>query len=368
MRKLTFGNRWFRINLDEPARALAAADAPSAADEEFPPLKYDGDTLSDRDEILSRMDQSAVLPTGLSYTVDTLAVKQRSDPKNASAEFVIVTRGSAPNRHGNLVEILPNEYGQGMRLDEYASNPVVLLDHGLGFPLPIGRSANGGKLTVTAQKTKITATAFFSQRIPEAVAVFALIDEGMLNAASVGYQVELARMLRPDPPKRNADPDTLNMASMFGGMHFVQTSLMEWSVVAVGADASALRKVQDRGHVAGQKLTPVMRQWLAAATPEKPVWAPGVSFPALPVAKPVEQKIEPVKAAGIDAPVLPTQNPPQIDLRLVAQRLAERTPQPKPLVSAELAAQVVTVIDQQVGGLARRVDALSGRLCVAQGG
>jgi hypothetical protein len=356
---LTFGTRWFPINLDEPDRALAAVDAP--VDEPFAALEYEGDVLTDAADIRSRVDQAAVLPTGLIGEHQSLTVIQASDPKDMSATFVIVTRGTKPNRHGNIVEIMPSEYGQGMLLDEYQTNPVVLLDHGFGFPLPIGRSADrAGKFTVTAQKTKMTATAFFSQRLPEAAAVFALIDEGILQAASVGYSVQLARMLKPEPPKRGDDPETMNLASAGMGLHFVQSTLMEWSVVAVGADAGALRKVQDRGHAMGEKLTPTVRQWLAKATSAAPVWSPGVTFAA-------EQPVI-AQAVAIDEPKAASQNSPQVDLVLLAQRLTVVKPVAKQAASTELATRLAGLIDQKVGSLVGRVDALGERLTNALGG
>ena len=169
---------------------------------------------------------------------------------------------------------------------------------------------------MTAQKTKLSGTVRFSQRNPDALATFALVDEDILKAASVGYDVQKAGRVKPEQRKRGDDPDTFVMAQEFAGFHFVETELMECSIVGVGADRDSLRKAQDRGHVGGQKLTRQFRQWIADMAPA-PVWSPGVSFSSAPVtrtsAETSTHNLPSAASTHIDSGTVTRQNPNETD-------------------------------------------------------
>ena len=104
----------------------------------FPELEYDGELLTDRSQIADQLPEHCLTPNGLPFAIDQAAIKQASDAKAMTADFVMVTRSTKPNRHGNIVEIMQNDFGQGMQLEYFQSNPVCLLNHGFGFALPIG--------------------------------------------------------------------------------------------------------------------------------------------------------------------------------------------------------------------------------------
>lgn len=204
------------------------------------------------------------------------AVRQAVDPGSMSADFVILT--DKRNYHGNAHQITESKMGKGMVTTRHEQNPIVLLEHGFGnvqFPA-IGLSKDRkGKYTVTKQKTKATATVFFSQSNPDAATVFAMVDEGVLHMASIGFDA-----LKGVPMKQNGPPKlpegVVDLTWQSRGLLFTETELVEWSIVSQGADPGALRQYLDRGNVNGEKLTESMRSYLQAVAP-KSAWSPGWS-------------------------------------------------------------------------------------------
>jgi len=104
---------------------------------------------------------------------------------------------------------------QFWRLDEYRRNPVVLYAHD-NRDLPIARAVSvqerGNRLLSTAE----FATSAFASTVLD------LVDEGMLNAASIGF-------IPREPIERN----------QHGGFD-MGAELLEWSVVPVPANPGAL--------------------------------------------------------------------------------------------------------------------------------
>jgi hypothetical protein len=136
-------------------------------------------------DILQAAHVSELLPTGYPSYRSSETVLQKVSPGEMSATFVILTRQKAPNRHGNIVQIVAGDRGEGLLLEHYQLNPIILFDHGINMALPIGTSESpAGDLKVTLGKSKAIATAYFSQSLPEASTIFALIDEGILRTAS----------------------------------------------------------------------------------------------------------------------------------------------------------------------------------------
>lgn len=195
------------------------------------------------------------------------AVSQGVDPKGMTADFCIVTRGPDANRNGCLVQITPGDGGQGLILDNFVQNPVVLLNHGEQFALPIGVSS-----TPFLAETKATATVRFSQRLPEAMQVFALIDEGLLKTASISYLPLKARVAKVKGPGRESagrpakgDPRASDGVVDFRGdrcIDFISNDLLEWSVVTIPADPGAVRRCLELGNIRGERLTRSIRQSL----------------------------------------------------------------------------------------------------------
>lgn len=193
------------------------------------------------------------------------AISQGVNPNDMTADFVIVTRGKGSNRNGCMVQITPGDAGGGILLDSYQKNPVVLLNHGEQFALPIGVSS----VPVLAEK-KATAQVKFSQRLPEAVQVFALVDEGLLRTSSISYLPLKARM--QSLKRKKADEAEIEFV---GGqcVDFTESDLLEWSVVTIPADPGAVRRCLELGKIRDERLTQAIRQSLAPHAEEAKAWA-----------------------------------------------------------------------------------------------
>ena len=242
--------------------------------------------LSGEDLMQAAAGSPARLPSGYLQTLDSESVVQAAvDAKDMSVPFVIVTRGAGFNRAGNKVQIVPGEYGQGLQSEDYVRNPIVLLDHGMGFSLPIAKSeTRDGKSTLNLMATRAEARAYFSQSLPEAVQVFALIDEGILRTASIQFRPVKAIKMRwkPDEAKTTAKGEEIvnfwDLRMQYAGMaclDFVESTLLEWSVVSIPADTGAVRKCLDRGTIGTERITQSLVPMLQGMAGEKQVWAPG---------------------------------------------------------------------------------------------
>lgn len=204
------------------------------------------------------------------------ATRQAVDVSSMSADFVILT--TKPNYHGNAHQITESKLGKGMQTERHEANPVVYLEHGfcgLQFPA-IGMSKDkSGRYTVKKQKNQATATVFFSQANPDAATVFAMVEEGVLHMASIGFDAKLGIRMKQEKPKALAE-GVEELCWNCRGYLFTETELVEWSIVAQGADAGAVRQYLDRGKVGTEKLTDPMREYLQALAP-KVAWSPGFS-------------------------------------------------------------------------------------------
>lgn len=188
--------------------------------------------------------------------VDTVAQSVRGT--DMSADFVIVTRGEQANRNGCLVQIVPGEGGDGLLLQNFQRNPVVLLNHGEQFALPLGLSS-----TPVLEAKRATARVTFSQVLPEAQQVFALLDEGTLKTASISYLPHKARLHAFKRPSVNeAAAEVMDFRSS-RVVDFISNDLLEWSIVTIPADPGAVRRFLELGRIRGEKLTNPIRQSLA---------------------------------------------------------------------------------------------------------
>lgn len=139
--------------------------------------------------------------------------------------------------------------GHGMRLEAFSRNAVWLFGHGIGnLQLPIGtaRNPHTGAVEVQKTETQMTARIYFSQTLPEAAAIFALVDEDILRAASVLFRPLKARHRKLPQENKCGTCETQT-----AGLDFVESDLMEISIVPIGADAGANLRTVERGHIAG---------------------------------------------------------------------------------------------------------------------
>lgn len=144
----------------------------------------------------------------------------------------IISTGSV-DRMGDTIAV------DGWKLDAFRKNPVVLWAHD-SSSLPVGKATKiwteQGRLMATAEFTPVGALRFND-------AIFDMLKGGFLNATSVGFS-PLKYAFTDDPQRRY-------------GIDFLEQELLEFSVVAVPANAEAL--VQARS--AGIDIAPV-REWI----------------------------------------------------------------------------------------------------------
>lgn len=185
-----------------------------------------------------------------------LGETQAINTAEMSADFTIVTRNKkgAPNRHGNMVAIAGSDHGRGMLIDEWQRNPIVLFDHNA----PIGKAESpNGDVRIKLEKWKATSTVWFSQTNALAKDVFGLVAEKIVRMASIGFAptrgILMKELKREELPEGVED---LDHRTRWRGWDFVESILMEWSVVGIGADADALRQAWDHRTLGGEKWTP----------------------------------------------------------------------------------------------------------------
>jgi len=169
------------------------------------------------------------------------------------------------DREGDILEIA------GIRTINHQLNPVVLLDHGLYFPLPIGKTTDpDGNYAVTIDPDlgECVQTTYFSQSLREAEQVFHLIVEGILRANSIGYRTLKGKRLPPDPTTGTKP-----------GVHILECELIEATWCGIPCNPDAVRAALSRDRICGKSITPAVKRLLLPHAPPAPVWSPGVTLP-----------------------------------------------------------------------------------------
>lgn len=223
--------------------------------------KLDASEVYSGDDLLDKIPDSMRLRSGYPY-LNQGVVEQGIDSGKMTVPFTIVTRQKDVNRNGSKVQITGGPNGDGIKLENYAKNPVIMLDHGYSFPLPIGVSEDTrGNLSVKLYKSKATAVASFSQVLPEAVQTFALIEEGILRTASISFRPLKGILINTDNSDEYMRPDANGVLEFKPWMSwdFTESEMLEWSIVGIPADPDAVRKHLDRGQINGEKITQAMR-------------------------------------------------------------------------------------------------------------
>lgn len=176
------------------------------------------------------------------------------DPKKMCATFVVTS--DDPDRVDDVV------MSKGIVLANFKTNPIGLYGHGQMI-LPIGKWEDpSGKLCVWPRDKQTTGTLYFSQKTEHAAQVFALVEEGILRACSIGFNP------LEEPESRGR------------GFKFQKTDLLEISVVAIPAQPTAtlVRQVLSRGTLAGSKICEPVRKGLVPLCEAKPAWSNGASL------------------------------------------------------------------------------------------
>lgn len=198
-------------------------------------------------------------------SVETQAQRTDKNESEGSATFTIVTRGKAPNRHNNKVQIKPTKFGQGMQVENWARNPVVLFEHGFGYHLPVGMGwkSEGSKPDLKMQASRASSKVYFHDKTEFAADVANMVFAGLVRMASIGFKIQKVMRLKQ---RAEAIPEGVeDVRQYYGGFDFVQTELTEWSITVIGADADALKQSVSARQTNGHKLSSRMLQYLSAA-------------------------------------------------------------------------------------------------------
>jgi len=171
----------------------------------------------------------------------TLAFKDESSKGETNdaamtAKFVISSVNA--DRHGDIVR----PEGCKETLKTYLENPVVLLNHQhQGKPIATARQPDG-QVALEITPTQILSVAHFSNASDESRQVYALVKEGILCGASIGFRARLARRLHDPYADSEGDLsyDMINFEENQYGLEFLKWELLEWSIVGVPANPDAL--------------------------------------------------------------------------------------------------------------------------------
>jgi phage head maturation protease len=153
------------------------------------------------------------------------------DTKRMTAKGLLATE--ARDRQGDILDVA------GLDTSDHERNPVVLLDHGKYYPLPIGVTRTPeGLYTVEVDPIagEVWQTTHFSQKSQVAEQVFALIAEGVMRGNSIGFRMVEADHLQPDMERgfqRNKDGDA--------GKLIKRSELVECSWCGVPVNPEAAR-------------------------------------------------------------------------------------------------------------------------------
>lgn len=198
------------------------------------------------------------------HAIDAAAEKVPAfDTGKMSATGLLAT--TMRDREGDILEVA------GIRTANHQLNPVVLLDHGLYFPLPIGKTTDpDGNYAVAIDPDlgECVQTTYFSQSLPEAEQVFHLIVEGILRANSIGYRTLKGKRLPPDPA-----------SGIKPGVHILECELIEATWCGIPCNPDAVRATLSRDRICGKSITPAVRRLLLPHAPAAPVWSPGATLP-----------------------------------------------------------------------------------------
>jgi HK97 family phage prohead protease len=129
--------------------------------------------------------------------------------------FIISTPD--PDRVGDRVD------PEGCYLDNFRKNPVVLFSHDQqAYPIGTSRNPKTGELDVQVFSDRVEAGCWFDDS-PEGRKAWEAVRRGTISAASISF--------RPiGEPRRNDK----------GGLDFDDWELLEWSLVPIPANPSAV--------------------------------------------------------------------------------------------------------------------------------
>lgn len=199
------------------------------------------------------------------HALDAITAKEPTfDTGKMSATAVLST--TARDREGDVLEVA------GIWTDNHRANPIALLDHGVYWPLPIGKTVGpDGNYTVLIdpEAGECIETTYFSQSCPVAEQVYHLTVEGILRGNSIGYRPIEAQRLPPDPARGTKS-----------GLHILRCELVEASWCGIPCNPEAVRATLSRDRICGKSIAPAVKRLLLPYAAPKTVWSPGATLPA----------------------------------------------------------------------------------------
>ncbi len=185
------------------------------------------------------------------------------------------------DRQGDIIRT------DGILTPTHQANPVVLLDHGKYFPLPIGRneSPEGAySVYLDSEAGEGRQTTYFSQRLREAEQVYWLIDEKILRGNSIGHRpLNVQPLGKPVPQGEGKPPRQPLLVN--------ECELLEISWTALPVNAEAVRAAIDRDLICGKSMLPALRMSLEPLAQPHKVWSPGATLEVKAMADEMTQPI-----------------------------------------------------------------------------
>lgn len=165
------------------------------------------------------------------------------DVENHTAEFVIATE--EPVRDSAWAP--PTSLSmKGAVLKYYKSNPVVLAQHQHGAIETVGKTLKVWTEIDADGRNVLVARVQFDVDDEFANRVWGKVKRGFLRAASIGFRVTRTR---------DVEEKQVDQASGLTGPVRIATQwrLLEWSIVAVGADSQALGRADESPDGSGEE-------------------------------------------------------------------------------------------------------------------
>jgi hypothetical protein len=196
--------------------------------------------------------------------LDAITPKEPTfDTGRMSATAVLST--TALDREGDVLEVA------GIWTDNHRTNPIAMLDHGVYWPLPIGKTVDpDGNYTVAIDPDagECIETTFFSQSCPVAEQIYHLAVEGILRGNSIGYRPIEAKRLPPDAAQGTKP-----------GLHILRCELIEATRCGIPCKPEAGRATLSRDRICGKSIAPAVKHLLFPYAAPKTVWSPGATLP-----------------------------------------------------------------------------------------
>lgn len=169
-------------------------------------------------------------------------------------EFVVATENVASD--GGILRL------SGGDLTRYRQNPVVQWRHGFGPAQPVIGTTTSIKHDRKAKELVMRMRFNEAGTSPLADEVRALVDQKIIRAASVGFQIKKFAEL--------TDKQRQELGLPSWGWVAVEWEMTEWSLVPVGADPGALRRAMESGEFTRSLSIETPAQRIPAPQPQTP--------------------------------------------------------------------------------------------------